>query len=173
MCPRLACFRLQDSGENELRKSLRARVLFTLLARFFRSSTLTESLAKARPWSVPKTNSARDSALYFQMWCKTYKRLVYRLQPSRHTDVCKISRLCRAISLLTLDVSPLNYASLPFLRRSFQQCRWILAHWPLFHSTSGQLPRDTSHFESTRRKCRSDPSFNKFDILCAHVEASE
>ena len=117
--------------------------------------------------------TAPDSALYFQMWCKTYKGLVYRLQPSRHTNVCKISRLCRAISLLTLDVSPLNYASLPFLRRSFQQCRWILAHWPLFHSTSGRLPRDTSHFESTSRKCRSDPSFNKFDILCAHVEASE
>ena len=116
MCPRLACFRLQDSGENELRKSLRARVLFTLLARFFRSSTLTESLAHARPWSVPKTNSARDSALYFQMWCKTYKRLVYRLQPSRHTNVCKISRLCKfAIFKALFPAMSMDTGSLAFI----------------------------------------------------------
>ena len=83
-------------------------MLFTLLARFFRSSTLTESLAQVRPWSVPKTNSAR--------WCSLLSDVV---QPSRHTNVCKISRLYRAISLLALDVSPLNYASLPFLRPPF------------------------------------------------------
>ena len=65
------------------------------------------------PGLFPK-QTAPDSALYFQMWCKTYKRLVYRLQPSRHTNVCKISRLCRAISLLAL-----NYASLSFCKALF------------------------------------------------------
>ena len=44
---------------------------------------------------------------------------------SHFTNVWKIWWPCGVISLLALDISPLNTASFLILRCSFQQCQWI------------------------------------------------
>ena len=40
----------------------------------------------------------------------------------------KISRVCGAISSLSLDLSPLNLASYLILKLFFRQCRWLFAY---------------------------------------------
>ena len=61
---------------------------------------------------------------------KTFYRRLYggghKLAP-HHTNVCKFSQLCWAISLLAKDVSLSNLAVLLILRRSFQCCRRIFS----------------------------------------------
>ena len=42
--------------------------------------------------------------------------------------VCKVLRLCGAISSLSLDVSPLNLVSYLVFKALLQQCRWIFAY---------------------------------------------
>ena len=48
-----------------------------------------------------------------------------------HTNVCKVLRLCGAISSLSLDVSPLNLVSYLVFKALLQQCRWIFAYCSL------------------------------------------
>ena len=51
-----------------------------------------------------------------------------QVQSSHHTNVCKISRLCGAVSLLSLKVLPSKLVSNLILRPSFRQCRRIVTY---------------------------------------------
>ena len=63
---------LQDSGENGSKKSEKKRVKTTCallppLVRFFRSFTLTESLAQANPEMQPSIENKATRQQYFQL----------------------------------------------------------------------------------------------------------
>ena len=51
-----------------------------------------------------------------------------QVRAPHHTNVCKVLRLCGAISSLSLDVSPLNLVSYLVFKALLQQCRWIFAY---------------------------------------------
>ena len=54
-----------------------------------------------------------------------------QVRAPHHTNVCKVLRLCGAISSLSLDVSPLNLVSYLVFKALLQQCRWIFAYCSL------------------------------------------